>query len=96
MKVLGVVSLIVSIPLVVVGSKLILKLIERFPVVILFGGGLLGWIAGDLIATDPASASLMKTLPSWAHYAFAVAGALFVVAVAKLIAQRRQAREPVG
>ncbi len=89
-------GLIVSIPLVVVGSKLILKLIERWPVVILLGGALLGWIAGDLIATDPASAPMMSTLPPWAHYVFAVAGALLVVAIAKLIARRQQVRQATG
>ena len=83
-------GLLVSIPLVVVGSKIILKLIERWPVVIVAGGGLLGWIAGDLIATDPASTPFMQHLPSWAHYGFAVAGALFVIAVAKLIVSRRR------
>ena len=82
-------GLLVSIPLVVVGSQLILKLIERMPLIIVAGGALLGWIAGDLIATDPASASFMQTLPPWAHYAFAVTGALFVVIVAKLLGRRR-------
>lgn len=89
-------GLLVSIPLVVVGSKLILKLIDRFPVVILLGGALLGWIAGDLIATDPASQPLVGSLPTWTHYAFAVAGALFVVVVAKLIVRRRALRQAPG
>jgi YjbE family integral membrane protein len=89
-------GLIVSIPLVVVGSKLILKLIERFPMIILAGGALLGWIAGELIATDPASAPIMKTLPAWSHYVAAAAGAIFVVVVAKLIQRRQQARQPAG
>ena len=89
-------GLLVSIPLVVVGSRLILKLIDRFPVVIVFGGGLLGWIAGDLIATDPAIGAWMKTLPSWTHYAFAIAGALFVVIVAALLKRRQQARQAPG
>jgi YjbE family integral membrane protein len=89
-------GLIVSIPLVVVGSKLILKLIERFPVIILAGGALLGWIAGELIATDPASAPVMKQFPSWTHYALAAAGALLVVVAAKLIARRREARQPAA
>jgi YjbE family integral membrane protein len=89
-------GLIVSIPLVVVGSQLILKLIERFPLIIVAGGGLLGWIAGDLIATDPASAPMMQNLPSWSHYAFAAAGALIVISVAKLIVRRRQARQVPG
>jgi len=89
-------GLLVSIPLVVVGSRLILKLIERFPIVIVAGGGLLGWIAGDLIATDPASAGIMSTLPSWSHYVFAAIGALIVIVVAKLLARRRQVREVAG
>jgi YjbE family integral membrane protein len=83
-------GLVVSIPLVVVGSKIILRLIERWPIVIVAGGALLGWIAGDLIATDPASAPFMQPLPSWSHYVFAAAGALFVIVVAKLIERRRR------
>jgi YjbE family integral membrane protein len=83
-------GLVVSIPLVVVGSRIILKLIERYPVVVTFGGMLLGWIAGELIATDPAVADFMKTLPTWTHYAFAAAGAVLVFAVAKLLTRRQQ------
>jgi YjbE family integral membrane protein len=81
-------GLLVSIPLVVVGSKIILKLIERFPLVIVAGGALLGWIAGELVATDPGIAGFMQTLPAWTHRAFAAAGALLVIALAWLIRQR--------
>jgi len=89
-------GLLVSIPLVVVGSKLILRLIERFPAVIVLGGALLGWIAGELIATDPAAAELMKGLPPWTHRAFSVLGAVLVVAVAKALVKRREARAVPG
>ena len=89
-------GLLVSIPLVVVGSKLILKLIERFPLVVVAGGALLGWIAGELIATDPAAAGVMQGLPSWSHFAFSVAGALFVVGVAQAIKARRASRAVAG
>jgi YjbE family integral membrane protein len=85
-------GLVVSIPLVVVGSKLILKLIERFPLVVVAGGALLGWIAGELIATDPAAAGVMQGLPSWSHFAFSAAGALLVVGVAQAIKARRASR----
>jgi predicted tellurium resistance membrane protein TerC len=83
-------GLIVSIPLVVVGSKLILKLIERFPLIILAGGALLGWIAGELIATDPAARPFMQGFPIWMHYVFAAIGAIFVVVVAKLLTRRQR------
>ena len=49
-------GLIVSIPIVVVGSQLIVRLIERFPVVVVAGGGLLGFIAGEMAVEDPAVA----------------------------------------
>ena len=84
-------GLVVSIPLVVVGSKLILRLIQRYPLVITFGGALLGWIAGDLVASDPGIASFMKTLPSWSHYAFAITGALLVLGIAQLLIRRKGA-----
>ncbi|MFK4440017.1 YjbE family integral membrane protein [Caballeronia udeis] len=46
-------GLLVSIPLIVWGSTLVLKLLDKFPIVIALGAGLLGWIAGGLIIDDP-------------------------------------------
>ncbi|HEX4883829.1 MAG TPA: TerC family protein [Casimicrobiaceae bacterium] len=83
-------GLVVSIPLVVAGSRIILRLIERYPAVVTFGGALLGWIAGELIATDPGIATFMKTLPTWTHYAMAAVGAAFVVVVARVLAARQR------
>ena len=51
-------GLLVSIPLVIAGSQIILKLIERFPLIILAGGGLLGWIAGKMLVEDTALAAV--------------------------------------
>ena len=45
-------GLLVSVPFIVFGSQLILKLLDRFPVIVLLGGALLGWIAGGLIIGD--------------------------------------------
>jgi len=89
-------GLVVSIPLVVVGSKLILKLIERFPIVVVAGGALLGWIAGELIATDPAAAGVLQGLPSWSHFPCSAVGALLVVGVAQAIKARRASRAVAG
>jgi len=47
-------GILVSIPIVVWGSKLVLTLMDRFPMVITVGAGLLGWIAGGMFLTDPA------------------------------------------
>lgn len=45
-------GLIISIPIIVWGSTLVLKLIDRFPMVVTFGAALLGWIAGGMLVTD--------------------------------------------
>jgi YjbE family integral membrane protein len=47
-------GLAISIPLVIFGSTLLLKLMERWPVIITIGGGLLGFVAGEMLVTDPA------------------------------------------
>lgn len=76
-------GLLVSIPIIVFGSRFVLLLIERFPLVIWAGGALLGWIAGGMMITDSALTDWFG--PSLAQYstAAALAGMLFVLLVAK-------------
>ena len=45
-------GLLLSVPIIIWGSSIILKLIDKYPVIIYLGSGLLGWIAGDMIKTD--------------------------------------------
>ncbi|RIK98972.1 MAG: hypothetical protein DCC74_02770 [Proteobacteria bacterium] len=54
-------GLIVSIPLIVTGAALIMAVLDRLPVLVWAGAGLLGWIAGHVIATDPAIAPVLQT-----------------------------------
>jgi YjbE family integral membrane protein len=84
-------GLLVSIPIIVWGSQLALKLMDRFPIIITLGGMLLGWIAGTMAVTDPALAGWV--VPSDAvKYGAAVAGALFVLAVGSYLTRRSRAR----
>ena len=46
-------GLLISIPLIVFGSQLVLRVLTRFPIMVMLGGGLLGWIAGEIIVSDP-------------------------------------------
>ena len=48
------IGLAVSIPLIVAGAALIMALLDRFPILVWAGAALLGWVAGEVIATDPA------------------------------------------
>ena len=86
-------GLLVSIPIIVWGSQLVLKLMDRFPIIILLGGMLLGWIAGTMAHTDPA---LVPYIPQdrVVHYAMGVAGALLVLAIGKWLASRRRGGPP--
>jgi len=72
----------------VFGSQIILKLLDRYPIIILLGGALLGWIAGGLIVTDPVTEPFVPQTDT-VRYVASAAGAAFVVAVAKLLARRR-------
>ena len=59
-----IIGLAVSIPLVIFGASLLLKVMERFPIIITIGGGLLGWVAGEMAVTDPAVSSRRCVRPS--------------------------------
>ena len=79
-------GLLVSIPIIVWGSQLVIKLMDRFPMIITLGGMLLGWIAGTMAVTDPAVASpdgwaWVPKLPQTdaVRYAAGLAGALLVL-----------------
>ena len=85
-------GLLVSIPIIVWGSQLVIKLMDRFPMIITLGGMLLGWIAGTLAVTDPALLGHVPTLPpgqlgalpvvlAGVRYGAGLAGALLLLAV---------------
>ena len=81
-------GLLVSIPIIVWGSTLVLKLMDRFPIIILLGGMLLGWIAGTMAHSDPALTAYIPQDRAW-HYGMGVAGALLVLAIGKWVQRRR-------
>jgi len=98
-------GLLVSIPIIVWGSQLVIKLMDRFPAIITIGGMLLGWIAGTMAVTDPAVLGFVPTDPAEkagalpqvvdaVRYAAGVIGALLVLAIGKWVASRRPAAEP--
>ena len=95
--VLLVLGVAVGIPLIVFGSTLILKVMDRFPLIITFGAALLGYIAGEMLITDPAVADwvashahrLKDIMPGPLEFSMAgVISAIMVVVVGKLLAAR--------
>lgn len=83
-------GLVVSIPLIVWGSTLVLRLLERFPIVITLGGALLGWIAGSMMITDIAVVRAIGEPGTALHYGAGLAGAVLVVLIGKLLGARRK------
>jgi YjbE family integral membrane protein len=95
-------GLLVSIPIIVWGSQLVIKLMDRFPMIIVLGGMLLGWIAGTMAVTDPALAPYLATVvaekagaanevPDLVRYGAGVGCALVVLALGTLVKRRAQA-----
>jgi len=77
-QVLLIIGLAISIPLVVFGSSMMIKLMERYPSIITFGAALIGWVGGETIASDV----LLKEFVAdntWFHYACSAAGAVIVI-----------------
>ena len=70
-------GLLVSIPIIIWGSQLVLKLMDRFPAIITVGGMLLGWIAGTMAHTDPSVRDWIPQTPVWS-YSLGALGAVLV------------------
>jgi YjbE family integral membrane protein len=95
-------GVLVSIPVIVWGSQLVIKLMDRYPVIITLGGMLLGWIAGTMLVTDPAlvDTEILPQLPKIAagdavRYAAGAAGALLVLGLGKWLTARQTRRPAV-
>lgn len=85
-------GLCVSVPIIVWGSTLVLKLIDRFPVVVTLGAGLLGWIAGGMLITDVFVVERLGPPSTALKLAVEAAGAVLVIATGKWLVARRQRR----
>ncbi|MCF6692248.1 TerC family protein [Raoultella terrigena] len=73
-------GVLISIPIIVAGSKLVLAILNRFPSVVLLGGALIGWIAGAMLVTDPTIIRLFPTAPDALPTIAGVVGAALVIA----------------
>jgi len=82
-------GLAISIPMVIFGSTLMIKLMERFPIIVTLGAALIGWVGGETIVADVVLKDVLAANP-WLHYAAAAAGAVFVVLLGRALQKRHQ------
>ncbi len=87
-------GLVTSIPIVIVGSQIIMRLIARFPVLVLAGGGLLGYIAGEMAIEDPALQSWIAANAAEVAWIVPPLGFAAVVAMGLWLTRRRRRAVP--
>ena len=80
-------GLLISIPLVVFGAAILIKLIGRFPIIVTLGAALIGWVGGEVIVTDPAWVTWVDEHAHWLHWGGPLIGAILVIAIGKLLAR---------
>jgi YjbE family integral membrane protein len=94
-----VLGLAISIPLVIFGATILMKLMERYPIIITIGAGLLGWVAGEMLVTDVTLADWIGTNMPWMHIHLPlfgeiswaqIMGVVFVIVVGKWLAARAE------
>ena len=83
-------GLAMSIPLIIAGSTLLMKVMERFPIIITLGAALLGYLAGQMLATDPALESWFKANVPHAELVLGAIGAVAVVVAGRLLHHRQR------
>jgi len=85
-----VLGLLVSIPLIVFGATLLTKVMERFPIIITIGAALLGFLAGEMLLTDPAVTDRFGASAEQTVTFGGVLGAVLVVALGTYLTKRRK------
>jgi YjbE family integral membrane protein len=91
-----VVGLVITVPVILFGSALLMKLMERFPVFVLIGAGLIGWVAGEMIISDPAIKPWIDANAQLARWGSPVLFTIIVVATGKILERNalRKASSP--
>ena len=98
-------GLAISIPLIIFGSTIILKLMDRYPMIITGGAALLGWVAGEMLITDPVLVDWIAANMPWMHIHLPlfgeiswaqILGAVLVILAGKfMVARAAKAEKPV-
>ena len=91
--VLLILGLAISIPIVIFGATLLVKIMERYPVIIVIGAGLLGFVAGEMAWDDSALTAWTSAYPASVKYVPAVICAALVVVMGQWLARRAELRK---
>lgn len=93
-KFLVVFGLLLSVPIILFGSQFVIKLMDRFPIVITAGGALLGWIAGGMLVTDVVTQPWIEANFAAGVWAGPVVGTIAVILIGKMMRARMKMKSP--
>ena len=79
------VGLVITVPVILFGSALLMKLMERFPVFVLIGAGLIGWVAGEMIISDPSIKPWIDESAPILHWVSPIVFTIIVVGTGKML-----------
>jgi YjbE family integral membrane protein len=88
--VLMIIGLAISIPIVIFGATLLVKLMERYPIIITIGAGLIGFVAGEMAWEDNAIKAWTSPYPASFKYIAALICTAFVIVLGQWLARRAQ------
>jgi YjbE family integral membrane protein len=95
-----IVGLFITVPVILFGSALLMKLMERFPFLVMVGAALIGWVAGEMLVSDPAIKTWVDVNAAILHTVSPIFFAAFVIATGKILervnAKRRSAEAPAA
>ena len=95
-----IVGLVVTVPVILFGSALLMKLMERFPIFVMIGAALIGWVAGEMAISDPAIKDWINVHAAILHSVAPIFCAAFVIATGKIVermsSRRRAPSASVG
>jgi YjbE family integral membrane protein len=91
--ILLIIGLGLSIPLIIFGSTMLLKVMDRFPIIITLGAGLLGLLAGGMLVEDPAIKESMQVAMEDAHMIFEGIGVAIVILVGTYLKKKNAQQE---
>ena len=80
-----IVGLVITVPVILFGSALLMKLMERFPIFVMVGAALIGWVAGEMAISDPAIKEWIDVHAAFLHTIMPIFGAAFVIATGKIL-----------
>lgn len=83
-------GLAISIPLIIWGSQLIMRLMDRFPIIVLLGAGLLGYTAGEMILADKVIGHYIESTFQVGHYLIPIGLALLVICIGKAMSKKKE------